>query len=438
MVLERESAEKGLETAKEELEIRVELRTLELNGTNDQLQHSRRRVVKAQEELRKSVAQQLHGPVQNRLLVATHWLREAQMELGEDPGKCSENLANATRLIEEINQGELRTAMKRLHPSLIRISLEAALKSLVDQFEKSFHVEIHLGEMRLGSESPAIEDPWKSGLPEELRLAIYRVVEEALNNVLKHSFATRVDIWLDLRNENLVTMAIRDNGCGFDVKEVTPGFGVLSMQDYCGAVGGTLVVQSQPGAGTTIHTSFSLTDDRSASRLDEDPALVSSSISSSTTEIDSTVILHEQHHSEALDQTTTLLLVDDQPDFCGLVRELLSPYEDFRVVGECHDGTSALKLIDDLQPDAVLMDVEMPGLHGLETVQEMRSRFPSVKVVLMSAHHQQEYVEMALPRGASDFIPKSESLGQPRTAGIPAGECSSPGIAPGCRRLGTL
>ena len=125
-LLERETTERELEKAKEELEIRVDLRTVELKGTNDQLGLSRRRVVRAQEELRKSVAQQLHGPVQNRLLVATHWLREAQTELGENPGKCSENLANATRLIEEINHGELRTAMKRLHPSLIRISLIAA------------------------------------------------------------------------------------------------------------------------------------------------------------------------------------------------------------------------------------------------------------------------------------------------------------------------
>ena len=257
--------------------------------------------------------------------------------------------------------------------------------------------------MRLGSECSAIEDPWKSGLPEELRLAIYRVVEEGLNNVLKHSFATRVDIWLDLRNDNLVTMAIRDNGCGFDVKGVTPGFGVLSMQDYCGAVGGTLVVQSQVGAGTTIHTTFALDHARSVNPLGEEHLTI---LPSAATELDSAAIFQAQPLKER--GQTTILVVDDQPDFCGLVTELVSPYDDLRVVGECHDGMTALKMMSELQPDAILLDVEMPGLHGLETVQEMHARFPSIKVVLMSAHHEQEYVDLALPRGASDFIPKSE------------------------------
>ena len=54
------------------------------------------------------------------------------------------------------------------------------------------------------------------------------------------------------------------------------------------------------------------------------------------------------------------------------------------------------------------MDIEMPGAHGLDTAYEIHNRFPDVKVVLMSAYHQREYIEGTLPPGASDFIHKAE------------------------------
>ena len=137
---ERELIEEALQKAKEELEIRVEMRTNELTSATEQLAHSRRRVVNSQEDLRKAVAQQLHGPVQNRLLVATHWLRTAQDNIGAVTGETAEKISKAAHLIDEINQGDLRAAVRRLHPSLIRISLEASLRSLAAEFTGSVDV----------------------------------------------------------------------------------------------------------------------------------------------------------------------------------------------------------------------------------------------------------------------------------------------------------
>ena len=334
-IREREQAEEALKKAKEELEIRVELRTAELSGANEELGLSRRRIVHAQEQLRKAVAQQLHGPVQNRLLVATHWLHEAQGNMGADLDKCAEHLAKAANLIDEINQGDLRSAMSRLHPSLIRISLHASLRSLADQFHSSFEVELHADE-----DEPATEELWRVGLPEELRLAIYRVVEEALSNVLKHTMATRVELRLDHPSEDRVTVTIRDNGSGFDVNTTTPGFGILSIQDYCGAVGGVLQIKSDVGEGTTISSSFPISTNNatatSPSFVTGLPNGVACASSSEGNDVGS-VYLEQVMHQKA-EAATTLLVVDDQPDYCGLVKELLKPYEEFQVVGEGHDG----------------------------------------------------------------------------------------------------
>ena len=105
---------------------------------------------------------------------------------------------------------------------------------------------------------------------------------------------------------------------------------------------------------------------------------------------------------------TTLLVVDDQPDFCELIKDLLKPYEEFQILACSHNGLTALKMVEELQPDVVLLDIEMPALHGLDTGNIIHSRFPTVKVVLMSAHHQRESMTDAIPSAAVDFIGKAE------------------------------
>ena len=248
---ELELAEEGQRTAKDYLELRVEARTAELAKVTEELELSRRRIVGTQEKLRKAVVQQLHGPVQNRLILVAHRLHIAQETLESDSAESAKQISIAEDLLRTITQDELRSVMRRLHPSLIQMSLEASLRSLAEEFESSFRVEIH---------ASGREQLWHAGMPEELRLAIYRVAEEALSNVLKHSAATEVDLHLLDRTaeDDAVALEVRDNGHGFDVKTTGPGFGILTMQDYCGAAGGRLVVESKPGGGTKISASFPL------------------------------------------------------------------------------------------------------------------------------------------------------------------------------------
>mgnify|MGYP006159848985 CR=1 FL=1 len=95
-------------------------------------------------------------------------------------------------------------------------------------------------------------------MPQELRLAIYRIVEEALNNVLKHATAKRVTVVLYQTSDVEAELLIRDDGQGFDIDTRHLGFGILTMQDYCGAVGGTLTEKSTQGSGTAVRALFPL------------------------------------------------------------------------------------------------------------------------------------------------------------------------------------
>ena len=81
--------------------------------------------------------------------------------------------------------------------------------------------------------------------------------------------------------------------------------------------------------------------------------------------------------------------------------------ERVEVVGEAGDGRHALKLIQELTPDVVLLDLQMPGLSGFEVLQETTEKFPDVKIVVLSVHDTEEYALRALRSGAAGYLPKS-------------------------------
>ena len=103
-----------------------------------------------------------------------------------------------------------------------------------------------------------------------------------------------------------------------------------------------------------------------------------------------------------------VLIVDDQAFFCQMTRQLLSHCPEFSVVGETYDVQRALDLIDEVKPDVILMDVEMEGTNGLEATYLIRSRFPDIRVVLMSVYDDKEYSYLASKVGALAFIPKKD------------------------------
>jgi DNA-binding NarL/FixJ family response regulator len=103
-----------------------------------------------------------------------------------------------------------------------------------------------------------------------------------------------------------------------------------------------------------------------------------------------------------------LVVVDDQPAFCVLAREIVAEHPGLTVVGEAHSGEEGLRVVAELEPDAVLMDVEMPGMDGITAGREIRARFPAVSVVLTSSYDTKSYAREALLAGALAFIPKTE------------------------------
>lgn len=104
--------------------------------------------------------------------------------------------------------------------------------------------------------------------------------------------------------------------------------------------------------------------------------------------------------------TVRVLIVDDQEPFRSAARLVIELTEGFEVAGEASDGDQALRLVDELAPDLVLMDVKIPGIDGLEATRRMVARDAGARVVVLSTY--EEYAEQALDAGAVAFISKSD------------------------------
>jgi DNA-binding NarL/FixJ family response regulator len=102
-----------------------------------------------------------------------------------------------------------------------------------------------------------------------------------------------------------------------------------------------------------------------------------------------------------------VVLADDHALVRAGIRALLERIDKVEVVGEAGDGQEALRLIEQLDPDVVLLDLTMPGLSGFEVLKETSERFPNVNMIVLSVHDSEEYAFHALRSGAVGYLPKS-------------------------------
>lgn len=106
-------------------------------------------------------------------------------------------------------------------------------------------------------------------------------------------------------------------------------------------------------------------------------------------------------------EVITVLVVDDHALHRDGTRHILEQHSDLEVVGDAASGETALAMVRQLHPDVVLMDIRLPGMNGIEATRRIRKDHPDVRVLMVTAHDDDEYVRGALEAGAAGYLSKT-------------------------------
>lgn len=197
------------------------------------------------EDERKSIAVEIHDEL-NASLIAARLEAQAIMQLAEKaaPGPEVDAIraksAAITRLTLDLYASG-RRLVRRLRPEVLdMLGLHGAVEEMVRHYNTSgchFHFDSEGDFTRLGN---------------ELAISAYRIVQEALSNIMKHSTATEAGVALRLHDDAL-DILVHDNGGGFDTARAAEGIGIIGMRERVVAMGGQIDIDSAPGEGTSIH-----------------------------------------------------------------------------------------------------------------------------------------------------------------------------------------
>jgi signal transduction histidine kinase len=204
-------------------------------------------VIEAQEIERRRLAGDIHDGISQRLITLSYRLDAASRAVPDDPTAAAEQLGMARELVD-LTLKEARAAISGLRPPVLDdLGLAGGLASLARSIGQ-MNIEVDLADKRL---------------PDHVELALYRIAQECLQNVVKHANAKRARLTFMVDND-IARLEIADDGDGFDTFEhplgsdEMGGYGLLSMAERAEIVGGRLNIRSRPGSGTIVTATIPL------------------------------------------------------------------------------------------------------------------------------------------------------------------------------------
>ncbi|MGB8324232.1 MAG: PAS domain S-box protein, partial [Candidatus Acidiferrum sp.] len=366
-ITKTKEAERELHSLVQTLEARISQRTQDLEIATEKLRELSGRLLQTQDEERRRIARELHDGV-GQLLAA---LKMNLSKLNREKRRLSEEAAQSmdenASLIEQASQ-EIRTMSHLLHPPLLdEVGLDSALRWYVDGFSERSKIQVAL----------ELEPDFGENLPRDLALALFRIVQESLTNVHRHSGSATARVSVT-RTARQICLEVRDEGRGIpaDVQSTissgqSSGVGLRGMRERVRQFGGRLEVHS--GAeGTRIVTVLPIVTPARApfdGKLDGEENLADEETP-------------ESLEGKAPREVTTILCIDDEAT--GLLpRRLLLESAGHRVL-EARSGLEGIELFQREKVDAVILDYWMSGMKGTTVASELKRINPAVPIIVLS------------------------------------------------------
>lgn len=109
---------------------------------------------------------------------------------------------------------------------------------------------------------------------------------------------------------------------------------------------------------------------------------------------------------------SNVLIVDDHPIFRNGLKTILESAKEISVIGEAEDGESALEFIKNREPDVIILDVEMPGMNGIEVAKKIKANFEDIKIILLTMYKEEDLFNEALDIGVMAYILKENAISE--------------------------
>ena len=372
-------AEEELKKLNETLEEQVAERTAVAERRAADLRGLAAKLTDAEHRERRRLAKLLHDDLQQLLLAAKLRL---PLLVETDPSQLAQHVDKLEELVADC-MSTSRDLTQELSPPVLEYgSLAETLDWLVGWFREKHGLVVEL------NVDKAIPPE-----PECVRLFLFNAVRELLFNVVKHSGRMEAQVTLSSLLEGFVVQ-VEDGGAGFHPKAVEcrlqkpEGLGLFNIRERLEALGGRLEIEQSTLGGACFRLSVPAKQSRKGPSERSAKARVRRKVRRDRPEV------------------IRLLVVDDHQ----VVREgmvgLLDREQGLEVVGEAAHGWQAVVQAEALHPDAVIMDVDMPGLNGIDATREIKRRWEETVVVGLSLHEEDGVRRAMVEAGADGYISK--------------------------------
>lgn len=382
-------AQRRLEELTGTLEQRIAERTQELVASQNMLRQMASKLTLAELRERRRIATELHDYLAQLLVVGRLKIGQLRPTIEAQPARAT--LGELDQLLDQ-SLTYTRTLVAELSPNVLyELGLAAALKWLGRQMARhGLHVEVQVPHHEADC-----------ALPEDYAVLVYQAVRELLLNILKHADIGSGSVRLEKRTDQELRVVVADAGRGFDLsgtrtaQHTTDKFGLFSISERLKVLGGRFEIRSEPGKGTTATILVPIPERAQPQRVDAEIPLGPSGPARKKT--------------RPPEKQIRIALVDDHTMVRQGLRSVLEGAEELEIVAEAEDGYEAVEMARTVQPDVVVMDVNLPKLNGIEATRRILSEHPSITVIGISVHDDEQIGRAVREAGAKAFLPKGSA-----------------------------